>query len=161
MKTHYTIKSLIFTFILSLLPVTTIFAQQTDDKRMKIELTLKDGKNTTSLIKSFTVSYNRTLVNADKTKGKDELSGDTKPVYLSLDFDRQDLSVLRAFTQNRSGLDGQITVTDTYGKLPLKKLEFKSAVMDLMTDQATGEYTSAYITLSSTGLSIDGVKIEP
>ncbi|BAP31758.1 uncharacterized protein CHSO_2721 [Chryseobacterium sp. StRB126] len=141
--------------ILLFLPIKMLFSQQTDEKRLKIEITVKDGKSQlVSVIKSYTISYNKTLLTAENK------SNDVKAFYLSLDFEKQDIPLLRAFTQNKNGLDGQITITDTYGKLPPRKIEFKSAVMDVMTEQTTGDYNGMYMNLSSNVLSIDGLKIE-
>jgi hypothetical protein len=163
---HKTMKIIykIFTFILLFWPLKILWAQQLEDKRLKIELVLQDGKNTTSLIKSLTTSYNRTLVSSEKNDKKKEESSDentAKPFYLSMDLDRLDLAVLTAFNKNRQGMDLQINITDTYGKMAPRKLEFKSAVMDILTDQVTGDYISSYITVGCMGLVIDGVKIDP
>ncbi|MCS4305618.1 hypothetical protein [Chryseobacterium sp. BIGb0232] len=152
MKTIY--KFLIF--ILLFLPVKFLFSQQPDEKRISIEVSVKDGKNQiASVIKSYTISYNRTLITPENNK-----SGETKAFYISLDFEKQDIPLLKAFVQNKSGLDGQITITDTFGKLPARKIEFKSAVMDLMTDQTTGDYHGMFMNLSCNVLIIDGLKIE-
>lgn len=151
MKTLYQFLIVIILF----LPVQLLLSQQTDEKRMKVEVSVKDGKNqVVSVLKSYTISYNKTLLN------NDDKSSDVKAFYLSLDFEKQDIPLLRAFVQNKAGLDGQITVTDSYGKLPSRKIEFKSAVMELMTDQTTGDYHGMYMNLSSNTLIIDGLKIE-
>lgn len=141
--------------ILLFLPVKMLFSQQADEKRMKIEVTVNDGKNQiVSVIKSYTISYNKTLVTPDNK------SNDVKAFYLSLDFEKQDIPLLRAFIQNKNGLDGQIIIKDTYGKLPSRKIEFKSAVMEIMTEQTMGDYNGMYMNLSSNVLTIDGLKIE-
>ncbi|AZA76680.1 hypothetical protein EG347_03675 [Chryseobacterium sp. G0186] len=151
MKTLYQFLTVIIVF----LPAQLLLSQQTDEKRMNVEVSVKDGKNqVVSALKSYTISYNKTLLN------NEDKSSDVKAFYLSLDFEKPDISLLRAFVQNKAGLDGQITVTDFYGKLPSRKIEFKSAVMELMTDQTTGDYYSMYINLSSNTLIIDGLKIE-
>lgn len=152
MKTIYKFLTCFFLFFFSNL----LFSQQTDEKRMKIEVSVKDGKNQIiSVIKSYTISYNRTLLTPENNK-----SGETKAFYISLDFEKQDIPFLKAFVQNKTGLDGQITVTDTYGKLPSRKIEFQSATMDVMNDQSMGEYTGMYMNLSCNILTIDGLKIE-
>ncbi|UHO40108.1 hypothetical protein H5J24_08910 [Chryseobacterium capnotolerans] len=152
MKTIYKF----LTFLILFFPAKMLLSQQTDEKRMKIEVSVKDGKNQiASVIKSYTISYNRTLITPENNK-----SGETKAFYISLDFEKQDIPFLRAFVQNKAGLDGQITVTDTYGKLPSRKIEFQSATMDIMNDQAMGDYTGMFINLSCNILTIDGLKIE-
>lgn len=150
MKTIYKF----LTFLILFFPAKMLFSQQTDEKRMKIEVLVKDGKSQiASVIKSYTISYNRTLLTAENK------SAETKAFYISLDFEKQDIPFLRAFVQNKAGLDGEITVTDTYGKLPPRKIEFQAATMDVMNDQAMGEYTGMYMNLSCNILTIDGLKI--
>lgn len=152
MKTIYKF----LTFLILFFPAKMLFSQQTDEKRIKIEVSVKEGKNQiASVIKSYTLSYNKTLLTPENNK-----SGETKAFYISLDFEKQDIPLLRAFIQNKSGLDGQITVTDTYGKLPARKIEFQSATMDVMNDQTMGEHTGMFMNLSCNILAIDGLKIE-
>jgi hypothetical protein len=132
-------------------------AQQSDDKRMKIEITVKDGNKTVSgLIRSATFSYSKPA-NADGDV-KDKYP--TKNFYFSLDFEKMNIPLLQAFTKNKNGIDGQITMTDTYGKSPARKLEFTKATLESLSDQLTADYSSAYFTIGSDTLIIDGVNVQ-
>ncbi|MBC9909648.1 hypothetical protein [Chitinophaga varians] len=153
----------IFAWAFLYLSIGTVHAQQSEEKRIKITLTVKtDNGPVVAVIRSFTVSFNRTL----NTPAQDAVNG--KPVaadaprghYLSADFEKQDIPLLRAFMQNKKGLDGEITVTDAFGKLPGRKVAFKAAILETMNDQVTGDYGSAFMTFSCETLMIDGVKLE-
>ena len=132
-------------------------AQQSDDKRMKIEITVKDGNKTVSaLIRTATFSYSKPA-NTD-TDGKDKYP--TKNFYFSLDFEKMSIPLLQAFTKNKNGVDGVITMTDTYGKSPARKLEFTKATLESFSDQLAADYASAYFTIGSDTLIIDGVNVQ-
>ncbi|NML39755.1 hypothetical protein HHL17_21330 [Chitinophaga sp. G-6-1-13] len=159
MKTKFWIFALAFLY----LSMGTAHAQQSEERRIKIELMVKTGNSqVVAVIRSFTVSYNRTL----NTPVQDSVNGKPGPAdaprghYLSADFEKQSIPLLRAFMQNKKGLDGEITVTDAFGKLPGRKIAFKSAMLETMNDQVTGDYGSAFMTLSCEELIIDGVKLE-
>lgn len=144
------------------LSVETVHAQQSEEKRIKIELTVKTANGqVAALIRSFTVSYNRAL-NApqDSVNGKPVPAESPRGHYLSADFEKQNIPLLQAFMKNKKGLDGEITVTDAFGKLPGRKIMFKAAVLETMNDQVTGDYGSAFMTLNCEELVIDGVKLE-
>lgn len=157
MKKMINIKLLFFALAFLYLSTGTALAQQEEGKRLKIELTVKAGnEQVTSAIRSFTVAYNRAL----NDTGKDSVAEPPKGHYLSIDLEKQHIPLLRVLMPNRKGLDGQITVVDTYGKLPTRKIEFKLAVMETMNDQVTGDYGGAFMTLNCATLIIDGVKLE-
>ncbi|MCP2029644.1 hypothetical protein L1276_004838 [Flavobacterium sp. HSC-32F16] len=147
--------------ILSLLVIcfcflTQISFGQSDDKRTKIEITVKDGNKTITVpIRSATVSFTK------GTNYKDpEDKTDNRSYYFSLDFEKQDINLLRAFATSKNGLDGQITMVDTYGKTPARKFEFKGAKLDSLSDQLTGDYSSSYFSLYCSLIIIDGVTIQ-
>lgn len=156
------IKFWFFVLAFLYLSAETASAQYAEEKRVKMELTVKDGnKMVVAAARSFTVSFNRSNAPAKDTANKGV--SPAEPVrghYLSIDFEKQDIRLLQAFMQNKGGLDGQLITTDSYGKLPPRKIEFKSAVLETMNDQCTGDYGSAFMTLSCEGLIIDGVKLE-
>ncbi|WP_212004717.1 hypothetical protein [Chitinophaga sp. HK235] len=144
------------------LSVETVSAQYSEEKRIRMEVTVKEGgKQVIAAARSFTVSFNRANEPVkDSTNKSLSAAGPSRGHYLSIDFEKQDIQLLRAFMQNKGGLDGQIIVTDSYGKLPSRKIEFKLAVLETMNDQVTGDYGSAFMTLNCEGLIIDGVKLE-
>ncbi|OXA83182.1 hypothetical protein [Flavobacterium hercynium] len=149
-KKNFSLILLFFCFLTGM-----VQAQQSDDKRMKIEITVKDGNKTVSgLIRTATFSYSKPA-DAD---AKDKYP--TKNFYFSLDFEKMNIALLQAFTKNKNGIDGVITMTDTYGKSPARKLEFTKATLESMSDQLAADYSSAYFTIGSDTLIIDGVNVQ-
>ncbi|MCW3466171.1 hypothetical protein [Chitinophaga nivalis] len=154
------IKFVFFVLAFIGLTVETVSAQYAEEKRIKMEITVKEGnKQVIAAARSFTVSFNRASAPVKDTANKNAVAETSRGHYLSIDFEKQDLPLLRAFIQNKGGLDGQLIATDSYGKLPGRKIEFKSAVLETMNDQMTGDYGSAFMTLACEELIIDGVKL--
>ncbi|MBZ4037595.1 hypothetical protein K6T82_22730 [Flavobacterium sp. 17A] len=152
-KNFFTLLLMVFLFVSTL-----TYGQE--EKRIKIEISVKDAnKEIKSTLRSATFSFTKSVNNVT---GKD---GVEKPevknnYYFSLDFEKQDIALLSAFMKNKAGIDGQITMTDTYGKQPTRKLDFTKGRIDSLSDQLTADYTSAYISLLCDTLIIDGVKID-
>lgn len=145
--------------LLWLLPIFVLFGKvasaQQDDKRMKIELIVKQGNETiVSTLTSASMAYSR------QSYAVDSSDLPVRNFNLAINFDKPGIPTIRAFIKNKNGLDGQIVITDTYGKLPTRKMEFKSAVMDGLTDQITTDYSSMYLTMRCTELIIDGLKMD-
>ncbi len=147
--------------ILSLLLIcfcflTQISFGQIDEKRTKIEISVKDGnKMLTVPLRSATISFTKGANYKDP-----EDKTDNRSYYLNIDMEKQDINLLRAVAGSKSGLDGQITMVDTYGKTPTRKIEFKAAKLDALSDQLTGDYSSSYFSFYCNLLIIDGIKIE-
>lgn len=130
-----------------------VSAQQPEEKRLKIEITVKDGnKSITSPVRTATFSFTKPAASSTDTSQKN--------YYLAIDFEKQDLNILRAFAKNKNGLDGQLTMVDIYGKTPARKFEFKGATLDALSDQLNGDYSSSYFSLSCNLVIIDGITIE-
>jgi len=125
---------------------------QGEDKRMKIEITV--GKVTAVL----------TSANVNAAKGWDVQDStrheEPRNYALAFYFDSPNLALVSAFVKNKKGVDGVITMTDTYGKRTTRKIEFKSAVLDSYSDQLTNDYSSSYMTVRCMDLTIDGLKME-
>lgn len=129
------------------------FGQQ-EEKRIKIEISLKDGnKVVKGAVRSATFSFTKSVINSETNEIKNNY-------YFSLDFEKQDIALLTAFMKNKAGIDGQITMTDTYGKQPTRKFDFTKGRIDSLSDQITADYNSAYMSLICDTLVIDGVKID-
>ncbi|MBE8728314.1 hypothetical protein [Flavobacterium hungaricum] len=127
---------------------------QQDDKRIKIEILVKDGAKTIKApIRSATFSFTKSVINTETNEVKNNY-------YFSLDFEKQDIVLLAAFMRNKTGIDGQIIMTDSYGKMPVRKFDFTKGRIDSMSDQITADYNSSYISLLCDTLVIDGVKID-
>lgn len=130
------------------------YGQQLDDKHVKIEIMVKDGnKPITVQVRSSSISFSKSA----NLTAKDSIQ---KNYYIAIDLERHDINLLTAFAKNKKGLDGQIMMTDTNGKTPARKIEFKKATLDALTDQFTNDYSSAYLSLNCSGLVIDGINIE-
>ncbi|KQO21625.1 hypothetical protein ASF10_12805 [Flavobacterium sp. Leaf82] len=127
-------------------------AQQLEERRVKIEITLIEGnKSITAVARTVAFSFTRPTAIAD---------GPQKNYYLSIDFEKLDVNLLRAFARNKNGIDGQLTMVDLNGKTPSRKYEFKAATLDALSDQLNGDYSSTYFSLNCASLIIDGVTIE-
>lgn len=129
------------------------FGQQ-DDKRITIEISLKDGnKSIKAPVRSITFSFTKSVVNAETNEVKNNF-------YFSLDFEKQDIALLATLMKNKAGIDGQITMTDSYGKMPSRKFDFTKGRIDSMSEQLTADYSSSYMSMICDSLIIDGVKID-
>jgi len=151
-------KKILSTTLLIFCFLTQITYGQLEEKRTKIEITVKDGNKTiTAAVRSATASFTRPSV----LVSKDSLEKtDPKSHYLSIDFEKQNIALLAAFVKNKNGIDGQLTITDTYGQTPSRKFEFKGATLDALSDQLNGDYSSSYLSLNCKTLIIDGVTLE-
>lgn len=134
----------------------SLYAQRYDDKRMKLELQLKVGKETImSTLSSASVAFTTPYEDVDSTAKKP-----IRNYSLAVTFEKADIQALRAFVKNKNGVDGAILLADTFGKMPTRKIEFASAILDGYTDQFTNEYSNMYFTLKCVELTIDGLKME-
>nr|WP_315222676.1 hypothetical protein [uncultured Flavobacterium sp.] len=150
-KKSLTLLAIVFFFL------TQISYSQFDEKRTKIEISIKDGNKTIIVpVRSSTVSFSRSANSVKDT----ENSNDSKNYYLSIDFEKQDINLLRAFAKNKTGIDGELTMIDIYGKAPSRKFEFKGATLDALSDQLNSDYSSSYFSLNCRSLIIDGVTLE-
>lgn len=153
-KKKFTLLLIVFCFL------TGMSYGQQEDKRVKIEITVKDGNKTiVAPVRTATFSFTTSANNSTATDGS-EKKEQTKNYYFSIDFEKQNIELLKAFMTNKNGLDGAITVVDSYGKLPSRKLEFTKANIDSLSDQITADYTSAYMSIVCATLIIDGVKVQ-
>lgn len=153
-------KKLIFLLIVFCFLTGLSYAQQSDDKRVKIEITVKDGnKMIVAPVRSATFSFTTSSNNIKAADGN-EKKEQTKNYYFSIDFEKQNVELLKSFMSNKNGLDGHITMVDSYGKMPSRKLEFTKANIDSLSDQLTADYTSSYMSIVAASLIIDGVKVE-
>lgn len=136
----------------------TVYAQRYDDKRMKLELTIITAKGkVVANVTSASISASRyEYDDADTTQPKKP----TRNFALGLTFDNPSIEMLRAVLSNKNGVDGFVTMSDSYNKVPTRKIEFKSALLDGLSDQLTTDYSSSFFTLKTMELTIDGLKIE-
>ena len=140
-------------------------AQQIDERRMKIEMTVRQGnEEIIAALTSATISSNRGLnesLVSDSLSRQGTNKENVRLYDIGIALDRQNIKLLSAFVKNKKGLNGHIILTDTYKKLPSRKIEFTSAVLDALNDQFTNDYSSAYMSIRCGTLMIDGLDIEP
>ncbi|WP_289659921.1 hypothetical protein [Flavobacterium panacagri] len=147
-------KKIFTSLLIACLFLSALTYGQQEDKRIKIEISLKDGnKVVKGAVRSATFSFTKSVINSETNEIKNNY-------YFSLDFEKQDIALLAAFMKNKAGIDGQITMTDTYGKQPTRKFDFTKGKIDSLSDQITADYNSAYMSLICDTLVIDGVKID-
>jgi len=149
-----------FTLLLMTFLFVSALTYGQEDKRIKIEISLKDGnKIVKGTVRSATFSFTKSANNIAQKDGTEKAEVKNN-YYFSLDFEKQDIALLTAFMKNKAGIDGEITLTDTYGKQPTRKFDFTKGKIDSLSDQLTADYTSSYMSLVCETLIIDGVKID-
>ena len=140
------------------------FAQQTDENRMKIEIIVKQGKEEIKAkLSSAAISFSRPPTYGAKPDSTIKSNADLvkeRMYYMAIYLDRQSVGLMRAFLKNKDGIDGYLTMEDTYGKIPSRKIEFKSAILDALSDQLALEPTNVYMTIKCGEMIIDGIKID-
>lgn len=137
------------------------YSQSTDEKRMKIEICVKSGnEKICTALQSVTLSFTRPAASDSQQVGT--ANPETSRIYyLAIYLDRQSMPLLKALVQNKNGVEGTISMTDTYGKLPAREITFRSAVIDSFNDQFVNDYPgNSYMTLRCAKIIIDGLKIE-
>ncbi|WP_104381202.1 hypothetical protein [Sphingobacterium sp. HMA12] len=160
MKISTQFKPVLLLFLTTIFFVNISHAQQWERNRMKIELSLQDGKETTiSNLTTVSISFNKPSTMTAKDSVNQQVADDYNPCYIVITFDRLDIPLLRLFMKKNTTLNGQITVTDSYGKLPSRKIELKSVVMDGMNDNFVNDDETSFMNLSCKSLIIDGVML--
>lgn len=161
MITFVKFKTLICAIMLTGATFMSASAQQADNQRMEMQFVVSNGTTrVVSKLINFSLSYNKPIaaVSTDET-AKSANVDDYKSCYLVISFERLDIPLLKAFTETKAKLDAEVIITDTYHKLPTRKIELKAIVMDGMNDQLTGDYSTAFMNLSCKELVVDGVKL--
>jgi hypothetical protein len=130
-----------------------LYAQQSEDKRMKIEITV--GK-TTAVLTSVAINAAKPYSDVADSTQKEE----AKNFNLAFYFDSPNMPLVAAFVKNKKCVEGVITMVDSYGKRTTRKIEFKGAVLDAFSDQLTNDYSNSYMTIRCSELTVDGLKLE-
>ncbi|WP_312333326.1 hypothetical protein [Sphingobacterium sp.] len=158
MKVSAQFKPVLLLFLATISFVNVSHAQQWERNRMKIELSLQDDKETTfSNLTTVSISFNKPSTAAAIDSLNQQVADSYNPCYIVITFDQLDIPLLRLFMKKNTTLNGQITVTDSYVKLPPRKIELKSVVMDGMNDNFVNDSETSYMNLSCKSLIIDGV----
>lgn len=159
------------------LQIKTAHAQQ-EESRISIVLSVKSqGKtiNTTLNSVSTTLSrYNDETAVSLPVKGKDSTSTKTnvattayKPgvFYLIMDAKNLQDDMMKLLASKKTTFDGTITITDSYGKIPTRKIQFLNGSLSSYSDQFSSTYYgdsvgNVSLSLNCTGLSINGIMLE-
>lgn len=138
---------------------TSAWAQRIDTARMEMTLKMRHGeKSLSSVLSSYSLSYTKPVLNGYMDTISNQ-ADNYKTCYLVISFDRLDIPLLHLFSQKKVKLDGEILITDRYGKLPTRKVELKGVDMDGMNDQYTGDGSSAFMNLSCRKIIVDGIAL--
>ncbi|MCP1996287.1 hypothetical protein [Flavobacterium sp. HSC-61S13] len=149
-----------FRTLLCVLVLTGLVAvsAQAQGPRLRVEISIKDGKNTVvSKPINFSVSYSTPVkLTPEQIAEGVEL---TKPFYVVLSYEGLDLPMVKAFAQTKECLNADVIVTDTYGRLPTRKFELKGMSLEGLNEQNGGEYSNSYINFSCDVVVLDGIKL--
>ncbi|ERJ57670.1 hypothetical protein [Sphingobacterium paucimobilis] len=161
MKITNQLKGALLLFIITLCFVSGSQAQQWDRNRMKIELSVQDGKETVlSNLTTLSISFSKPSTTTAVDSAIQQTVDDYNPCYIVITFDRLDIPLLRLLMKKNTTLTGKIMVTDSYGKLPTRKIELNSIVMDGINDNFINDEETSYMNLSCKELIIDGVVLK-
>ncbi|MFW0718573.1 hypothetical protein [Pedobacter sp. N23S346] len=150
-----------------------------EDARIKILLSVNaNGKPMTATLNSISTSVSRYYddVVAAPASGKSKDSTATKTdvptmgykpgvFYLNLDVKNLPDEMLKLMAGKKSNFDGTVTITDSYGKLPVRTIKFLKASLSSFSDQYSSTYYgesmgNVIISLTCSSLSINGILIE-
>ena len=150
-----------------------------EEARIKILLSVNaNGKPTTAILNNISTSVSRYYDDAvavpSTGKSKDSTTTKTdvtasgyKPgvFYLNLDVKNMPDEMLKLMAGRKSSFDGTVTITDSYGKLPVRTIKFVKASLFSFSDQYSSTYYgesmgNVAISLTCTSLSINGITIE-
>lgn len=156
-----------------LLFVGSISFAQMGEKRIKIEMVIQyNGKPINAELNSVSTSVTRYLdskpeIPADKAS-KDSTSkaqtvysasATTDSFYLNMDAQRFSTDLLKVFADKSKTFSGTITITDLFGKNPVKNIKFTDASLYSFSEPTyyNDNYGSSAAAILCKELTIDGV----
>ena len=157
-------------FLVLLLSTLTVAAQT--DERNKIQMVVSyEGKTITADLTNVGMGITRYKDYAEPAaaatttaavKDKSVLQG---AYYLTIGVKKVSNDLLKLFSKKQTVFSGTITITDSYGKNPPREIKFTNASLESYSDQFSTQsyddaYSSAAISLSAKGLTINGVVLE-
>lgn len=158
----------IFTLLALLVTFSKTTVAQMNEQRVKIEMSLDyGGKKIITALNSVSTSLARTETQvpakADTTSKIKGLYG--TGIYMNIDVAIVSDDLLRLLAKKDAKVNGTITITDTYGKLPSKTIVIKNAILYSLSDQySTSVYGDAYgsamISLTCDQVSVNGITLE-
>lgn len=165
-------KSIIKLSIFSVLLLSTLNLVAQTDERNKIQMVVSyDGKTITTDLTNVGMGITRykdytepaaATGNPAATKEKSILQG---AYYLTISVKKVSNDLLKLFSKKQTVFSGTITITDSYGKNPPREIKFTNASLESYSDQFSTQsyedsYSSAAISLSAKGLTVNGVVLE-
>ena len=147
--------------ILFLFLTGNFYGQEETQRKMKVEVAFKGRQNSCRYrVNSVSMSLIKSVSSSDVSILKIDQSAENKKYMLSMDFEKIETSLLKLITDDRSELSGEITVSDESGSQPARKIEFRGATLNSLSDQFSGDYSSAFIYLWCKEMTVDGVKLK-
>ncbi|MFD2286667.1 hypothetical protein GJU39_18870 [Pedobacter petrophilus] len=165
-------KNIILTLLLILLGagINSVHAQS-EEERNKIQMVIDEGgqkiivdlNNISTTMSGYSTAY---AVDSNSTTGKKVAAEQSDYFYLSMEVKKIEPSMMKILFKRDARFDGTITVTDTYGKNPVRIIKFKQAKVSNYSDQISrASYNDAYsmsaLSVSCNSITIDGVVIAP
>jgi len=151
-------KTLFFTIVLTGLIAVSANAQMYSNARIKVEVTVKKGKQTmvTSPL-TFSISYNKPepIESDDETANRATYS----PFYVVFSYDLLDVNLIKELTQNKEPIDMEVAIKDSFGKMPTRTYVLKKVVLGGMNEQTGSEYSSSYVNVTCGEAMVDGVAL--
>lgn len=151
-------KTLFFTMVLTGLIAVSAHAQMYSNARIKVEVTVKHGKQTMiSSPLTFSISYNKPEpVTVEENA---EARATYSPFYIVFSYDLLDVSLIKTLTQSKEAIDMEVAIKDSYGKLPTRTYVLKDVVLGGLNEQTGSEYSSSYVNLNCAEATVDGVML--
>lgn len=156
MKNFMNFKTAFYTLVLTGLMVVSAHAQMYSNARIKVEVTVKKGKQTTvSWPSTFSLSYNKP---EPIIAEQDAAAAATySPFYVVFNYDVLDINLIKELTQNNESIDMDIVIKDSYGKLPTRKYSLKKVTLGGMNEQSSSDYSNSYVNLTCAEATVDGI----
>ena len=165
-------KNILKFLILPLLLCNTLSLTAQTDERNKIQMVVSyEGKTFTTELTNVSMGITRykdytdpaaTTATPSAAKEKSILQG---AYYLTLNVKKVSNDLLKLFSKKQTIFSGTITITDSYGKNPPREIKFSNASLESYSDQFSTQsyddaYSSAAVSLSAKGLTVNGVVLE-
>ena len=158
-----------FSGLLLLLFISLSLKAQSDERNKILMVVSYEGKTITTELTNVSLGITRYKDYADATT---DASAATKEksiaqggYYLTMSVKKVSNELLKLFSKKQTVFSGSITITDSYGKNPTREIKFSNASLESYNDQfSTQSYDDAYstaaVSLSAKGLSINGIALE-
>lgn len=163
-------KKLLRISILAIVLVSAYSVAAQTDERNKIQMVVNyEGKTITADLTNVGLGISRynysepsTTATIPPTKGSSVAQG---LYYLTINVKKVNNDLLKLFSKKQTVFNGTISIIDSYGKNPPREIKFSNASLETYSDQFStmsydDSYSSASITLSAKGLTVNGIVME-